>query len=145
MLTKQYYFIQICHISDIYQLEGATFASYDTFRGFKYGFSNIVEKRPRYIFRRDRYGQFRDMLEMAPNTAYIDDKTSTISFPIEARFFDSDGSVTSPNGTSCSNLSTNVTSSAPFFDREIVEFTDPLIVRNRGPIINQLADVTIEF
>lgn len=114
-------------------------------RGFRYGLSNVADRKPRNIFRRDRYGQLRDMFEMAPNTAYLDDATNTISYPVEARFFDSEGAIAEPDQTSCSNLSTNVTSSAPFFDREVVEFTDPLIIRNRGPINNKVADVTIEL
>ena len=114
-------------------------------RGFKYGLSNIADKKPKNVFRRDRYGQFRDMLEMAPNTAYIDDKTNVVSYPIEAQFFADDGSLISPEATSCSNLSTNLTSSAPFFDRDVVEFSDSLVVRNRGPLNNKVVDLTIEI
>ena len=62
------------------------------------------------------------MLEMAPNTAYVDDKSNTTTFPIEAQFFADDGSIAAPDATSCSNLSTNLTSSAPFFDRDVVDF-----------------------
>ena len=82
---------------------------------------------------------------MAPNTAYIDDESSTISYPIEAQFFASDGSITSPDSTSSSNLSTHVTSSAPFFDREIVDLKDSSVIRNRGPLNNKLVDLTIEI
>ena len=114
-------------------------------RGFKYGLSNVADKKPKNVFRRDRYGQIRDMLEMAPNTAYIDDKTNLVSYPIEAQFFDSDGSLISPEATSCSNLSTNLTSSAPFFDRDVVEFSDSLVIRNRGPLNNKVVDLTIEI
>ncbi len=109
-------------------------------RGFKYGLSNVADKKPRNVFRSDRYGQLRDMLEMAPNTAYLDDKTNVVSYPIEAQFFADDGSVISPEATSCSNLSTNLTSSAPFFDRDVVEFSDSLVVRNRGPLNNKVVD-----
>ena len=114
-------------------------------RGFRYGFSNITDKKPKNVYRRNRYGQLHDMLEMAPNTAYVDDLTNTITFPIEAQFFAEDGSIAAPDATSCSNLSTNVTSSAPFFDREVVEFDDPLVIRNRGPLNNKVVDITIEI
>jgi len=114
-------------------------------RGFRYGFSNVVDKKPRNVFRRDRYGQLRDMLEMAPNTAYINDRTNQITYPIEARFFDNDGSVIQPGNTSCSNLSTYCTSSAPYFDRDKKSDGSDLVIRNRGPLNNKIADITIEI
>ena len=114
-------------------------------RGFRYGLSNVAEKTARNIFRRDRYGQLRDMLEMAPNTAYLDNETNTLSFAVEAQFFSDDGSIASPDATNCSNLSLNCTSSAPFFDRDIEDYGDVLVVRNRGPFNNQVADITIEI
>ena len=113
-------------------------------RGFRYGLSGIRLRSPRTIFRRSSYGQFRDMLEMAPNTAYVDDKQN-ISFSVEAQFFTTDGSITHPENTACSNLSTHCTSSAPFFDRDVENYDDLLVVRNRGPVNNQVADITIEI
>ena len=129
-----------------FHVNNSYFVSTDSdLRGFRYGFSNISDKKPKNVFRRDQYGMLRDMLEMAPNTAYVDDASNNIEFAIEAKFFADDGSIASPDATSCSNLSTNLTSSAPFFDREIVEFEDPLIVRNRGPLNNKVVDITIEI
>ena len=139
------------HLADEYPSGGASDTPANVsqklhdIRGFRYGLSNVTDRKPRTVFRRDRYGQLRDMFEMSPNTAYLDDATNTVSYPVEARFFDTEGAVAEPDQTSCSNLSTHVTSSAPFFDREVVEFTDPLIIRNRGPINNKVADVTIEL
>ena len=121
------------------------FVGWENIRGFRYGLSNVKDRKPRVVFRRDRFGQLRDMLEMAPNTAYIDDNTNTIVRAIEAQFFADDGSIASPEATSCSNLSTFVTSSAPFFDREVVNFEDTEVVRNRGPLNNKVADITIEI
>ena len=132
-------------VLSLYSGNDRVFFNIRDIRGFKYGLSNITDKKPRNVFRRDRYGQLRDMLEMSPNTAYLDDKTNTISYPIEAQFFADDGSIASPDATNSSNLSTHCTSSAPFFDREVVEFTDPLVVRNRGAFNNQVVDVTIEI
>jgi hypothetical protein len=39
-------------------------------RGFKYGLYNVVPAFTRAIYRRDRYGQFRDMLEQRALTAF---------------------------------------------------------------------------
>ena len=133
------------HVIDLYNLGAIGAGCINSIRGFKYGFSNVVDKKPKNIFRRDRYGQLRDMLEMAPNTAYIDDKSNTVSFPIETRFFADDGSISAPDQTSASNLSTNCTSSAPYFDRDVEVFDDPSVIRNRGPLNNQIADITIEI
>ena len=113
-------------------------------RGFRYGLSGTRLRSARAVFRRNSYGQFRDLLEMAPNTAYIDERQNIFN-PVEVQFFADDGSVTQPENTASSNLSTNCTSSAPFFDREIEDFNDNLVVRNRGPINNQVADITIEI
>ena len=124
---------------------GSSSVKINDIRGFKYGISNLGDKKPRNIFRRDRYGQFRDMLEMAPNTAYVDDKSNTTTFPIEAQFFADDGSIAAPDATSCSNLSTNLTSSAPFFDRDVVDFENSFVIRNRGPLNNKVVDITIEI
>ena len=127
------------------RIQNAYTVDLDALRGFKYGFSNVLPKKPKNVFRRDSYGQLRDMLEMAPNTAYLDDATNTISFPVEARFFADDGSIAPPEATSCSNLSTNVTSSAPFMDRDIENFEDQAVIRNRGPLNNRVVDITIEI
>jgi hypothetical protein len=39
-------------------------------RGFKYGLYNVVPAFTRAVYRRDRYGQFRDMLEQRALTAF---------------------------------------------------------------------------
>ena len=87
------------------------------------------------------------MLEMPGNAAYIDVETSTITYPVEARFFDRDGGPVRPSSTACSNLSTHMTSSAPFFDRDpdSDDLTNKLVIRNRGPVEDKFIDLTIEL
>lgn len=112
-------------------------------RGFRYGFSNIVEKQPKSVFRRSSYGQFRDLMEGIPNTAYVDTVTNTTNYPIEASFFDKSGFITDPDNTNCSNLSQYCTSSAPFFDRDTASDTSSNVIRNRGPIQSSLINVIV--
>ena len=45
-------------------------------RGWKYGLQSGLPSHTRAIFRRDRYGQFRDMLEQRPFTKFIVDPLS---------------------------------------------------------------------
>tara|TARA_R110001592_G_scaffold188358_4_gene433568 strand:+ start:41495 stop:45856 length:4362 start_codon:yes stop_codon:yes gene_type:complete len=115
-------------------------------RGFRYGFSNIKDKNPKNIFRRNSYGQFRDMLENAPNTAYFNTNTNVITYPVEASFVRNDGSAIQGIETNSSNLSQHCTSSAPFFDRDTRSDTDPknghLVIRNRGQLQNQFVFIT---
>ena len=40
-------------------------------RGFKIGFANVTPISPKSYFKRDSYGQFRDMIEQAPETATV--------------------------------------------------------------------------
>ena len=77
-------------------------------RGFKYGINHIGAIGPRYTFRRDRFGQMRDMLEQGLNTAvYSDNRSQFTTPPVRATFARTDQS---------SNLSSFCTSSLPFFD-----------------------------
>ena len=119
--------------------------SIDPIRGFRYGISNIGDKFSSCTFRRDHYGHLRDMIEMRKNTAYFNQQTQEVDYPIEAQFFADDGSIAAPDATSCSNLSTNLTSSAPFFDRDVVDFENSFVIRNRGPLNNKVVDITIEI
>jgi hypothetical protein len=124
-------------------------------RGWKYG---LIDGNPRYtnaVFRRDRYGQFRDMLEQrlysvniqdfsnAPQTSFnpeegepIPTKSSssklTLEYPVEVKFIKQtlinkklQNVNVDPAATDSSNLSTYFTSSLPYFDG---------VIRNRGPL-----------
>lgn len=120
-------------------------------RGWKYGIYNGLPAHSRIIFRRNRYGQFRDMLEQRQFTKFINadvteltnvsrgSKTRTttknrisspqegpvtVKFVTQAATTDAAGfgtvttNITDPMLTTSQNLSTEVTSSLPFFDGE---------------------------
>jgi hypothetical protein len=92
----------------------------------RYGLLNPRQKGTTYIFRRDRYGQLRDMLEQSRDTKAqytINGKPSIIS-PITAIFVSaSSDTPADPLRTQCSNVSAECTSSVPYMDA---------VVRNRG-------------
>jgi hypothetical protein len=86
--------------------------------GFKYGVSNSSPAYTSAVYRRDSFGQFRDLFEPRKYVATI--KDSKISYPVSQRFFTRAGQPLSEqnrDNTTCSNLSTNSTSSLPYFDR----------------------------
>lgn len=85
-------------------------------RGWKYGVKNGSPQFSSAVYRRDRYGQFRDMLEQRLYTRYIEEKVN--QGPVFVRF-----TLPDPADTDSSNLSQHATSSLPYFDG---------IVRNRG-------------
>jgi len=102
-------------------------------RGWKYGLVSGLPLNSSMIFRSDRFGQYRDLLEQRQDTRYFraqDKKTDTrrhlTSSPVRCRFLDPDGDATSPDLTWSQNLSLYCTSSLPFFDDN-----EP---RNREPI-----------
>jgi len=51
-------------------------------RGWKYGIYNGLPSHSKMIFRRDRYGQFRDMLEQRIFTKFFNVTTTNISNPV---------------------------------------------------------------
>ena len=113
-------------------------------RGFKYGVHNTKPNYRSCIFRRDTYGQFRDMLEMGGNAAlWVGDTTV---FAVESGFRTRDGNVADPEATSCSNMSTYSSSSAPFFDRdtESDDLTDTLVIRNRGTFVSEFFEMDVD-
>ena len=80
-----------------------------------------------------------------------------MNYPIFISFFDRDGTaLTNREDSSCCNLSTYATSSAPFFDREPLQhkinpnktidtFADNSIIRNRGPLNDETVDITFDI
>ena len=87
----------------------------------RYGYLNPTLIGPSYVFRRDRYGQFRDMLEQSrvSKIHYFDEtgKPRVSQAPVIATFVTSSSdTVVSPLQTQCSNLSEECTSSIPFID-----------------------------
>lgn len=86
--------------------------------GFKYGVSNSSAAYSSAVYRRDSFGQFRDLLEPRQFLTYI--KDSSVSFPVSQRFLSRTGQplgVQTRGNSTCSNLSTHASSSLPFFDR----------------------------
>ena len=112
--------------------------------GYRYGIQNIYPENPRAVFRRDSYGQFRDMLEQRkegrffePFLSDIDNlnlrgkSESTVGDPAVFCKFTKPSSDESedPYLTTCSNMSFASTSSLPFFDGEIVNITNPTLLK----------------
>ncbi len=94
-------------------------------RGWKYGLINGLAYNSSAVFRKDRFGHMRDMLEQRQDTKFLKIGKSTVGSPIKIRFSQSD-----PADTFSSNLSFEATSSLPFFDG---------ISRNRGDLPSLLS------
>ena len=94
--------------------------------GFKYGLINAVEQNPNIVYRGNKFGQFRDMLEQRPYTRYfnkIRNRISRNNWVVKSKFqeptwTDPSGKIEKkePSETQSCNLSTFSTSSLPFFD-----------------------------
>jgi hypothetical protein len=94
--------------------------------GWKYGILNALPYRSTAVFRRDRYGQFRDMLEQRKDSKFfgaignarpgINSDIDILDSPVKCKFVDSSGTVVPPAQTNSSNLSNECTSSLPYFD-----------------------------
>ena len=88
--------------------------------GWKYGLMNYKKTASSAVFRSDRYGQLRDMLEQRQYTKFWDagDETnpSGIQEPsVSCIFVDGDGNpLTEPRLTTCFNVSSEMTSSVPY-------------------------------
>ena len=109
-----------------------------TIRGWKYGIQNGFAENTNSVFRRDRFGQFRDMLEQRTDGKFYKKTdsvtrayfgTNTNDSPIQVRFVDSEGNIVEPHTTNCSNLHFEATSSLPYFDDGIL--------RNRAPVVDE--------
>lgn len=95
-------------------------------RGFKYGILNTNKENSKCIFRRDRYGHLRDMLEQRRDSKFINDKSfSNSGSPVKVNFIGPGGVLTDGEETFSNNVSTECTSSLPYFDNQ---------GRSRGPL-----------
>jgi hypothetical protein len=89
-------------------------------RGWKYGLACGLPLSPHAVFRRGRFGQFRDMLEQRIDTKFL--VTGRVEQgPVTVRFFKYPSSGSGPVParpweTSSSNMSPEATSSLPYFD-----------------------------
>lgn len=124
--------------------QGSVYKIGPIIRGWKYGLCSGTPAYSSVVFRRDRYGQFRDMLEQRINTVFrfkrivygrganFVDRTLITNPPVTVKFINplaSGNPITDPSLTLSQNLSPHVTSSLPYFDGE---------ARNRGDLPGDL-------
>lgn len=100
-------------------------------RGWKYGVYSGIPAFSKAYFRRNRFGQFRDMLEQRPYSKFYQSPENSSNVPnfqqgvqpapVTVTFLDpSSGRLTAPDNTWSSNLHFECTSSFPFFDGTIL-------------------------
>jgi hypothetical protein len=86
-------------------------------RGYKYGLAGLFGSSPDARFRRDKFGQFRDMLEQRQSTATL--LNNSVDYPLKISFKLRDslnGANVFASGTHSQNLDVYATSSVPYFD-----------------------------
>ena len=81
----------------------------------RYGIKNVRKEFSSAVFRRDRFGQFRDMMEQRLYSKFQEGH-EIMEAPIENIFYDSQGSRVNADLTTVGNLSRESTSSLPYFD-----------------------------
>ncbi len=96
-------------------------------RGWKYGMLNGFEVHSKAIFRRDHYGQLRDMLEQRLD-AKFHNGSSVLASPVNIKFIGTNGATVKPENTFSSNLNFEATSSLPYFDGIVRNREEPLYV-----------------
>ena len=113
--------------------------------GVKYGLKNYVWSYTNAVFRPDRYGQLRDMLEQRRYTKFFntgDDETprGTGDAAVSCIFVDADGNpIDDASKTSCQNISTFMTSSIPYFEGEAqrTPTTNPFVSIDIGNMVSR--------
>lgn len=115
-------------------------------RGWKYGVFSGLASYSKAYFRQGRYGQPRDMLEQRLNTKFLNEEDNenvnqgVTTAVVNIRFVDSAGRLTNPENTWSQNLSTEATSSVPYFDGEIRNRPDINLSTLNSSIISLLPD-----
>ncbi len=112
-------------------------------RGWKYGLYSGFPMQNRAVWRRDRYGQPRDMMEQRLDTKFYAESTllgrrsGVFTSPISVKFVDSSGAITLPEYTNSSNLSHEATSSLPYFDGDVRNRENPMLTSktNQGILV----------
>jgi len=105
------------------------------------------KKRNSSIFRYDRFGQVRDMLEPLRDSRFIDLRTTKYGLrqaPIFVRFI-RDGKETSPANTNSQNLSTYATNSIVYKDNPASTLKTPLSGQDRVGIPDDLLDEYLDI
>ena len=113
-------------VPDIGNANGPTYAAGEVkIRGYKYGLGGLFGASLDARFRRDKYGQFRDMLEPRRYPATL--RGNSVDYPVRINFVPQDsqkGGSTTPIRTHSQNLSPFSTSSLPYFDGLTVDRGD---------------------
>lgn len=112
-------------------------------RGWRYGLMSGFPMKSTAVWRRDRFGQPRDMLEQRQDTKFyaestlLDRRSGVFSSPISVKFVDSSGAITLPEYTNSSNLSHEATSSLPYFDGDVRNRENPMLTSktNQGILV----------
>ena len=96
-------------------------------RGWRHGMMSAFPLKSQAVYRRDRFGQPRDLLEQRLDAKFFDElglspdgTTNGVvgvkTGPVQVYFYDSAGKLTDPLKTLSSNVSFEATSSVPYFD-----------------------------
>tara|TARA_R110000824_G_scaffold60853_6_gene162377 strand:+ start:2316 stop:5858 length:3543 start_codon:yes stop_codon:yes gene_type:complete len=96
-------------------------------RGYKYGLSGLFGSRQDARFRRDKFGQFRDMLEPRRHTATVQMDGLGKNFVIDVIFVPRDsieGGTTPAEKTHSHNLDSHASASLPYYDGLFVDRPD---------------------
>jgi len=113
-------------------------------RGLRYGLINYQKQPLSCVFRRDRYGQFRDMLEQRLDSRIFKNGEIEDKAPVNVVFMkrpDLESGIrssTTPTDTNSSNLSQFATSSLPYFDGQFRDRAD------QEPDIRTILEVYID-
>ena len=103
-----------------------------------YGMLNVENQQPKSVFRPDKYGQFRDMLEQPfdATTFRIVGIVGPTEPPVVVKFVSaSSEEVIPPQFTNSNNLSVYYTSSLPYFDGENRSRPSTFITSSNGQFV----------
>ena len=115
-------------------------------RGWKYGLISGFPFFSRAIFRSNRFGQPRDMLEQRLDSKFFETQGFTflgtqggtigeLPAPIQVKFLNSKGESIPPEQTFSSNLDFAATSSLPYFDGNVRNREEPLNISGLGTTV----------
>ena len=112
-------------------------------RGVRYGILSPTPINASMVFRYDRFGQFRDILEQRLYTKFCDiakPGKKTADAVINIKFVDTNNNLISPAQTDSYNLSYFATSSKPYFDGVAVDRSDDPSIQTTV-LITEIDDV----
>lgn len=110
-------------------------------RGWKHGLISGFPTSCKAIWRRDKFGMPRDMLEQRLDAKFFvnaseeNNASGVLTSPILIKFVDSAGSIVAPETTYSSNLSFEATSSLPYFDGDVRNREEPLSLVNQSIVV----------